>query len=392
MITRFSANQRVSRLQFEYKGHSSTLQSSSDIKAWIEERKKRYPTKARIAEMAELKRQRQEAQKAASLERRQAQERQRAEAAQKRKGKSEADQEQRRDERKPKDSEEAAAKAKRKVEKLRKQLEREERRAAKAEARASKQKLKVDVDEGFKQKGPLEGARGQATDSILASPGQPSAHSANENNVKMEPTADTKAAISNFALSEPPGQAQEPVSIVPDPLTPTSQPPALDEVPDTSASTHEGSGAQAEVGAPKSLDRDKHEDSPTMIDKASLDSSVSMSDSSSDLASTESSDVTSSSSSSSSDSNSEDDSPDQASSRKNGPEKVPPPPRVKPNSICRDFLKHGRCKRGNNCRFRHELPEKGSHSNRKKEGPRRAERTAARVGLYQRVCLIPVAF
>ena len=342
--------------------------------------------------MAELKRQRQEAQKAASLERRQVQEEQRAEAAQKRKERSEADQEQRQDEKKPKDSEEAAAKAKRKVEKLRKQLEREERRAARAEARASKQKRKVDGDEGFEQKGPPEGAQGQATDSILASPGQPSAHSANENNVKIEPMADTKAAMPDFAVSETPGQAQEPINIVPDPLTPTSQPPAPDEVPDPSASTLEDNGAQSKVCDPMNLDSAKHDESPSKIDKTSLDSSVSMSDSSSDLASTESSDVTSSSGSTSSDSNSEDDGPDQASSRRNGPEKVPAPPRVKPNSICRDFLKYGRCKRGNNCRFRHELPEKGSHSNRKKEGPRRAERTAARVGLYQRVCLILVGF
>ncbi len=346
--------------------------------------------------MAELKRQRQEAQKVASLERREAQERQRAEAAQKRKEKSEAEQEQRRDEKKPKDSEEAAAKAKRKVEKLRKQLEREERRAAKAEARASKQKLKVDADEGFKHKGPPGGAQGQATDSILAIPGQPPVHSANEPNVKIEPMADTKAAIHDFALGPSPGQAQEPVNIVPDPLTPTSQPAAFDEVPDTSASTLEDNGAQSEVGHPTILDRVKRgEDSPSMIEKASLDSSVSMSDSSSDLASTEAADITSSSGSSSSDSISEDDGPDQASSRRNGPEKIPPPPRAKPKQICRDFLRHGRCKRGDNCRFRHELPEKGSHSNRKKEGRRaegRAEGRAGRVGLYQRVCLIPVVF
>ncbi len=339
--------------------------------------------------MAELKRQRQEAQKVASLERREAQERQRAEVAQRQKEKSEADQEQRREEKKPKDSEEAAAKAKRKVEKLRKQLEREERRVAKAEARASKQKLKVDADEGFKKNVPPEGAQGPA-DSVLVNPGQPPAHLANETNVKVESLAGTKAAIHDFAPSTSPGQAQEIVHIVPDPLTPTSQPPAVDEVPDTSPSAPEENGAQSEVGHPTVLDRvERDERSASIIDKASLDSSVSMSDSSSDLASTESADITSSSGSSSSDSISEDDGPDQASSRKNGLEKVPPPPRAKPKQICRDFLRHGRCKRGENCRFLHELPEKGSHSNRKKE-ERRAEGRAGRVGLHQRVSLIPV--
>ena len=342
--------------------------------------------------MAELKRQRQEAQRIASLERREAQERQRAEAAQRAKEKSEADQEQRRDGKKPKDSEEAAAKAKRKVEKLRKQLEREERRAAKAEARATKQKLGVDADEGsIKEK--LPGApQGQATDLILADPGQPPAQSGNETDVKIEPMAETKAAIHDVVLDTAPGQAQETVHIVPDPLTPTSQPPALDEVPNTSLSTLEDKGLQSELDHPTSLDGLKgDEHSPSMIGKASLDSSVSMSDSSSDTTTTESADITSSSGSSSSDSTSEDDGPDQASSRRNEPEKVAPPPRAKPRQICRDFLRHGRCKRGGGCKFLHELPEKGSHSNRKNEG-QRAEARVARVGLHQRVGLIPVAF
>ena len=346
--------------------------------------------------MAELKRQRQEAQRIAFLERREAQERQRAEAAQRAKEKSEADQEQRREGKKPKDSEEAAAKAKRKVEKLRKQLEREERRAAKAEARASKQKLRVDADQGSIEEELPEAPQGQATDPILAELGQPPAQSGNETDVKMEPMAETKAAIHDVALDTSPGQAQETVHIVPDPLTPTSQPPAPDEVPDTLLSTLEDKGVQSDVGHPTGhptgLDRVKGgEHSPPMIDKASLDSSVSMSDSSSDITSTESADITSSSGSSSSDSTSEDDGPDQASSRRNGPEKVAPPPHAKPRQICRDFLRHGRCKRGPGCKFLHELPEKGSHSNRKKEG-QRAEARVARVGLHQRVCLIPEAF
>lgn len=342
--------------------------------------------------MAELKRQRQEAQRIASLERREAQERQKAEAAQRAKEKSEADQEQRRDGKKPKDSEEAAAKAKRKVEKLRKQLEREERRAAKAEARASKQKLRVDADEGS-IKEELPGApQGQATDVIFADPGQPPAQSGNETDVKIEPMAETKAAIHDVALDTSPGQPQETVHIVPDPLTPTSQPPAPDEVPDTLLSTLEDKGIQSEVGHPTGLDRVKGgEHSPSMIDKASLDSSVSMSDSSSDISTSDSADITSSSGSSSSDSTSEDDGPDQASSRRNAPEKVAPPPRAKPRQTCRDFLRHGRCKRGPGCKFLHELPEKGSHSNRKKEG-QKVEGKAARVGLHQRVCLTLVAF
>ncbi|KAK7729629.1 hypothetical protein SLS57_002117 [Botryosphaeria dothidea] len=40
-------------IQFEYKGRSSTLKSVEDIAAWIEERKKRFPTKERIAQRQE---------------------------------------------------------------------------------------------------------------------------------------------------------------------------------------------------------------------------------------------------------------------------------------------------------------------------------------------------
>lgn len=52
------------RIQFEYKGRSSTLKSVEDIAAWIEERKKRFPTKERIAQRQkeERKRTREQAQ------------------------------------------------------------------------------------------------------------------------------------------------------------------------------------------------------------------------------------------------------------------------------------------------------------------------------------------
>ncbi|KAB2572534.1 hypothetical protein BFW01_g4126 [Lasiodiplodia theobromae] len=53
-------------LQFEYKGKSSTLKTPEDIAAWIEERRKRFPTKQRIAqkqkEEEEKRRTREEAQ------------------------------------------------------------------------------------------------------------------------------------------------------------------------------------------------------------------------------------------------------------------------------------------------------------------------------------------
>jgi len=62
------------------------------------------------------------------------------------------------------------------------------------------------------------------------------------------------------------------------------------------------------------------------------------------------------------DATSSDSSPEEASAKANGPMRVAPPPKgkrdnAKPTPVCRFFLSKGYCAAGDQCRFRHELPE-----------------------------------
>ncbi|KAL4888690.1 nuclear fragile X mental retardation-interacting protein 1-domain-containing protein [Aspergillus ambiguus] len=117
-------------LQITYRGRTSTLQSAEDIAAWIEERKKRFPTQARIEErkkaMEEAKKAREEA------ARQKEQRRQEMKRAQK---------DQARDAANPMDE---AAKAKQKADKLRRKLQKEQKRVEKAEADAERARMKVE--------------------------------------------------------------------------------------------------------------------------------------------------------------------------------------------------------------------------------------------------------
>lgn len=128
------------RLQFSYKGRTSTLRSFADIAAWIEERKNRFPTKARVEEQKENQRQL----KASQQAKRQAlkestKPKQPAKPVEKQKQTTEV-----KEEAKSKDGEKEcavtteAAKSKAKLEKLRKELRKQEKRIAKAEAKASR--------------------------------------------------------------------------------------------------------------------------------------------------------------------------------------------------------------------------------------------------------------
>ena len=129
-----------SRLQFNYKGRTSTLQSFADIAAWIQERKNRFPTKARMEEQKENQRQlkvSQQAKRQALKESNKSKELAKPMEKQKPttnfKGEAES-----------KDGEKGcivtaeAAKSKSKLEKLRKELRKQEKRIAKAEAKASR--------------------------------------------------------------------------------------------------------------------------------------------------------------------------------------------------------------------------------------------------------------
>ncbi|KAI9722598.1 MAG: hypothetical protein M1812_001529 [Candelaria pacifica] len=104
------------RLQVTYKGQTATLGTPSDIAAWIEERKKRFPTKQRVEQKkAELKRRldiANESKKVAVKEK----DRQRSQTV---------------------DAKQLAAEARCKMEKARRRLEKEQEKLARAEAAAA---------------------------------------------------------------------------------------------------------------------------------------------------------------------------------------------------------------------------------------------------------------
>lgn len=128
------------RLQFSYKGRTSTLQSFADIAAWIQERKNRFPTKARVEKQKENQRQLKTSQQAKRQALKESTKpKQLAKPVEKQKQTTEV-----KEEAESKDGEmecavtAEAAKSKAKLEKLRKELRKQEKRIAKAEAKASR--------------------------------------------------------------------------------------------------------------------------------------------------------------------------------------------------------------------------------------------------------------
>ena len=378
----------VFRLQFTYKGQTATLQSQSDIAAWIAERKKRYPTKARIKEAAEQKRQLQDAQRAANEARREKQEKRKAEI---------------KDRQKLDDLNEAAQKAKLKAEKLRRQLKKEEKRIARAEAEAAKAKneatavtsSKVTSNQGTESKKRKREGSVVSTASGIAN---------GRNEVKVE-SMDSKIAGDSLVQDEvvksgTPDQTPDQTSATAepstlatealvDPVQPTDAPSAT--IPDLPLS-EETHAPVPEVGNKSTLPEGSHKSANT-----DEDDSMSMSNSSSDTLSDDDNDTSSIGSSSDGNDNDNDDdddddaeAPDEAPSPSNGPLRVPPPKREKPKTmICKAFLQKGHCKRGDACKYRHQLPKRGNKSAanvKEREGKEgNGNEGGKRIGLYQRV-------
>lgn len=386
------------RLQFDYKGRTSTLQTSSDIAAWIKERKKRFPTKARAAEIAEAGRKCEYLHRAAPQARKDTVEKEwsNARVTQSEKTGTENSVDEERDR-----AIDAAAKAKRKVEKLRKQLEKEEKRVAKAEAKVSKDGATDDVREAKKEasaQGNFDRIRKRSereecgnTKVEDASFGKLDLQkisigaAINGDTVFQSKDELSEASFDELAHTFTPENSQQSMVAVPDPLTTTSQPPAPDEDLDPAAALHSGGTPSQMRLSTEPVSRRSDALTTASLDPSSPNSSIACS--SAGISSTVSENDTSSSCSSS-ETASENVAPDSASSKRNGPEKVAPPKRRKPNQrqkqICREFLKNGRCRRGENCVYRHELPERGSRNVGIKE-PSMLAGKKERVGLYQRV-------
>lgn len=295
-------------------------------------------------EIAAVKRQREEQQRATNQARIEAQEKHRTVVRERQTQKTEREQQPKKGENA---SEDAAAKSKRKVEKLRKRLEKEEKRIAKAETKA----YKDDVESSTKKKKRKRSDSGgsgnrEIEDTDLAKP-------------KLEDTA----------------------SIVPDPLTPISQPAPTDEErnPSSKDLIADDTPGQGNCATGQEGDGPSFSD----IDRLIQNSSDPLHDSSSDSSSTDSQELTSSSGSSSDD-ESHNEAPDEISTKRNGGDRLAPPKRAKPKQICREFLNKGLCKRGSHCKYLHDLPERGSRRMRTQDN-KGGERRKERLGLYQRV-------
>lgn len=310
-------------LQFSYKGRTATLQSSADIAAWIAERRKKFPTQERIDEKKKAAQEAKDAREAARREKMNEREKMNVKTN---------DKDKQKEKKKPSDASanpemDAAMKAQRKADKIRRTLEREQQRFAKAEAEAEAARLKVAALQ--KQLGPgpspeQNGDGGENGDDL-----------GTETNV--EPTAVPDPMI--LEATDKPS--------VPGALTASTKP-----VP-AEAKTEVPADAGDQLNDPMNLSSDgsKHSDWTS--------SSGSESDSGSDSGSDSDSDRDS------------DSAPEQASSRRQGPEKVPPPPREGKKQLCRHFARNGQCNRGEQCSFSHDVSERRKAKPEKKEKGRK---------------------
>ena len=456
------------RLQFTYKGRISTLQSTSDIAAWIEERKKRYPTKARIAEKAERARQVRGELQAARRERLAAakqaaeakkKERADAKAAEKPEGKANDGQDAKikkensfegsdckvkkennyegidanmkneiklqgqdstikNESSSGRDSKEKslltngrAEKAKLKAEKLQRQLRKVEKRAARAAAKADKLKAEACRHEEVDQiKMPAtESTKLEGNESIEAAkiptPNQGSevvsrATSLKEENLEQFSNRNGEMVLSGVNHTEARDGALDSIEKLPDPLTPTSQ-PCIQRSLDLDQEYEAAANSLASTEQASDVLRPSKDDPASLIDpanpqkpgqvaiesKVSLSISASASSSSSTISQTGSEDETSSSDGSTSSASSSS-APDSQPSKRVKPDRVAPPKRGKKKPICRSFLHTGRCKKGDSCGFRHELPNRANHggrNNRRGTKPVQEESKRRGIGLYQRV-------
>lgn len=289
-------------LKFTYRGRTSTLQSPADIAAWIEERKKRFPTQARIEErkktMEEAKKAREEANRQRELQRQESRRLQREAREQKEREKQEQQE-------KSPNPANAAAKAKQKADKLRRKLMKEEKRVVKAEAHAERARLQQnDSTNGTKDAAESHAAAAVVGDSA---PGA------------------TLPVNQQETIPEPDG-----ITTLPPQPDQTAHTETLDAHPGISSDASESSDWTSSSGS----DLSDSEESGSDYDDAESDSSA----------------------------------PEETTSRRTAPDRVPPPLREPKKRICRHFARNGRCLRGENCNFLHEMPERSKGRDTEKKG------------------------
>ncbi|KAI5284852.1 hypothetical protein KEM54_001018, partial [Ascosphaera aggregata] len=366
-------------LQFTYRGRTSKLQSAADIQAWIEERKKRYPTRARV----ERKKKEAEEKKAKIEEakRLQKQERNRVKMEQKMQ---------------PNDTLNATAKARLKAEKLRKKLLKEEAKVARAEAAEARKATESS------QKGEVENDAGTVEGFVVAE----------KNSVQVQnmPSAEPQVSkpeqelVNQVKQEVVPGTAS--LDVVEDPVSGGA--PRNESDITVSANSKEfaeqhsktkqkemeidedwtsssGSDTLSLTSLNDSDDDDDDDDddeeeeeedgdiNDVDADGMGLDAGDDLVGISSNLeaAETGASKLVNTANGISEAIAEDSDSapPDELTSKLNGPERVMPPPRKgdsqqqdssqdrskgKLTQICKQFSKFGQCQRGQECKFKHE--------------------------------------
>ncbi|PGH10774.1 hypothetical protein AJ79_05247 [Helicocarpus griseus UAMH5409] len=351
-------------LKFTYKGQTSTLQSSSDIAAWIEERKKKYPTRARVEERlkeAEEKKQAikeaREAKKAKEIAVRQQKNAEQEEARRQLREarvKKEQDKLERKAlrEQETLDPADAAVKAKLRAEKLRRRLMKEEKRVAKAEADAEKARLRAES-----QRPPTNGIQERGGKADTAS-GLSAEHAPASQSAEPETTKTGDTQVDNQTDTEKP--QPESSTVNPENSTFADQAPNATTNPaatDLPTKFPEASGTVEQSSHVNGITPLSDVTGKSLSPNMEASDSLSLSPSEDDL------DLDDETSSSGSDSSSEDSDsssssePEQATSRREHPDRVLPPARQSKN-LCHRFVKTGQCRRGKKCKYLHEMPDK----------------------------------
>lgn len=301
-----------------YKGKTATLQTPAEVAAWLAERKKKYPTLAQ----AEAKKKAIEEAKAARQQKIQEQQVKRKE------GRKQSDKTT-----KPSESTDAQRK-----EEIRRNLEREQQRIAKAVAEADAARLRLEAL-------------------------QKEALSLNTESEKEEDVLATEEPIKGQSQDPVPGsdlKHELPAKVEPHGNTPEFEPEVPTIAQDSGSVTEESQiKPETSVEGPIESEIQEMEDADHGSDWTSSGGSDAGSETDSDS----------------------DSAPEQASSRRMGPERVPPPPREGKKSICRYFARNGHCNRGDQCKFLHEASEKGP----KARSEKKPEKESRRKGLYQAV-------
>ncbi|KAG8530816.1 uncharacterized protein KY384_004173 [Bacidia gigantensis] len=311
----------ASGLEIAHLGQTICLRNPAEIASWVAERKKRWPTQARVVEAMEkrrlvqdVKRKEQAAQQAAREEKRE-QHRQMREAREKEwlaQGAA----------RQRETQKQQADNAKRELERLRGLLAVEKKKVAAAERQAV-----PSSSEGGDRKGACD--------------------------------TDKQAASAGFVIA---------TAIAGDETSP--------DTPDLSVKSKQGHHASDSLLADGSKCGER---------ELKFQSDVSVSDSSASMSASDTDDWTSSSGSSPSETDSDAQTPEQMTSKQDQAVEPPVERQVRTKAPCHSFARSGKCKYGGRCRFSHKQSGMKPRGHKAKRHQQEEQQKGTRISLYQRL-------